>query len=161
MFSYLGKLLFSMEGRIARKRFWFGLFLLTILSIGLTVTAGSLSAEVLTAFLVVCVFSKRLHDRNKTALAIYFYFAISVLDESLLKAGLYTYPEEDAVGTGSFSFFAEMITSSNLFYTAIGWVNLTLGLVIAFYLLIQCGFLKGTPGENSYGPSPLVVNTDG
>ncbi len=37
-----------------------------------------------------------------------------------------------------------------------GWMVLValIPLIGAFWVLIECGFLDGTPGDNAYGPSP-------
>jgi uncharacterized membrane protein YhaH (DUF805 family) len=39
--------------------------------------------------------------------------------------------------------------------TMVGGVIGIVFLVYAIYILVQVGFLKGTPGPNSYGPDPL------
>lgn len=159
MFTYLGVLLFSMEGRIARKRFWFGLLLLAAISIGLALTAGPFAAQILTAYLAVCVFSKRLHDRGKPATAIYLFYVVTVIDAALIKSGMIEHTKVNFSNSESFIFTVNMIKSSNIVYGILGWATAALDFIITIYLFIQCGILKGISGENKFGSDPTAVRT--
>jgi uncharacterized membrane protein YhaH (DUF805 family) len=155
-------LLTSLDGRIGRGRFWLGGFLVVLLSIivgailmllglrevatGTTTTQvngattaisafthialtpwGSVILSLAVAFPLLAVLVKRRHDKGNSAVDAGIIVGVGVLAQILGAAG--------APGPAG-------IVSIVAF---IGWV----------YLLVVCGFLKGTVGTNQYGPDPL------
>ncbi len=45
---------------------------------------------------------------------------------------------------------------SRLTYSAAALILVVLA-VAGIYMLVQLGFLRGTPGSNTYGPDPLAM----
>lgn len=43
------------------------------------------------------------------------------------------------------------VPAPSMLYSIVGVVTLVYGI----YMLVVCGFLRGTPGPNQYGPDPL------
>jgi len=149
-------LFFSLDGRISRKYFWLGLAALIAVSIFLTLIVGILMGVKLEAFadssnpqitlidlivnLIVlypnlAVTAKRLHDRGRSMLLGIILTVLSLSLSALELLGLSGTPEEP---------------SMMLFIIAAPFA------IIAIWLLIELGFLRGTKGENRYGPDPLA-----
>ncbi len=99
----------------------------------LTTKAGwqGLIVSVLFAYPQLALNMKRRHDRNNNGYDAIALAAISIIWQLLTALGL---------------------TLSMGFLTPVIGVII---LVLAIWLLVQCGFLKGTAGPNSYGPDPL------
>jgi uncharacterized membrane protein YhaH (DUF805 family) len=120
----IGSLLWSWEGRIGRARFWLGVLLVILMSIGFGIVAGLfgipldtgrgpvaedigvagalylLAAFIAVAYAQLAVYAKRFHDRGKSA----------------------------------------------------WWVLIAFVPVIGFFwILIELGMLPGDPGPNAYG----------
>lgn len=167
--------LFSFEGRIRRRDWWLlGIAVAVVswilqgivgamLGGGLAAAAASgttpgEAATVTTASIVSLVISllfmwpgaalsvKRAHDRNRPAIIVFAFYGLSVLLSVL----------------ATFTFGSSMVAmggGANPMEAAgpMGMVIGILGLVVviyALYLLVELGFLDGTPGPNQYGPSP-------
>jgi uncharacterized membrane protein YhaH (DUF805 family) len=140
----LSTVLFSFTGRLNRAPYW-------LAGVAAGVVAALICIGIAVAIhraipvLVVLLFAvfvplgwiffalaiKRLHDRDKSAWWIFlFYFAPSILQT----IGEYT-------GSAG-SIFIGLI-----------------GLGISIWGLVELGFLRGTTGQNSYGPDPLQVRS--
>ena len=140
----LSTVLFSFTGRLNRAPYWLagvaaGVVAMLI-CIGIAVAIHRAIPVMVVLYLAVFValgwtfFAlaiKRLHDRDKSAWWILlFYFAPSILQV----IGEYT-------GSAG-SIFIGLI-----------------GLGISIWGLVELGFLRGTTGQNSYGPDPLQVRS--
>lgn len=146
----LWQLLFSFQGRIGRAKYW----LATLLSgaafsaLQLAITKGfslgpSGSAPGATIAIILALFSlyiyaaigaKRLHDRNKPGWMIsLFYFA------PLL-----------------FVIAADWTSDLGGFLAIIEPLCLLGAGVITVWCFVELGFLRGTPGDNRFGPDPLA-----
>lgn len=155
----LKHLFFETNGRIGRKQFWIGTLILIVvgiiiagLSLSLLLSGGaffgvfSLVLFLLFAYPVYCLYIKRLHDRENGGFPLIAYLALTLVSTLLsLGIGPQDFANPEALTA---------IASSPMF-----WVLQVLNIVIfgfAIYLLVVCGFLKGTSGPNSYGPDPLA-----
>ena len=164
------------EGRLNRQPFWISAIILAVISIvisflllpviGLSmmpnIAPGTSSADVIAAlpdmmrksgwvslvmfliflYPVASISIKRRHDRNNSGLDVWIYYALAIINLLL-----------NALGFG--------LTTTNVQGIDIptpGPISMVLGIILAvygIYLLVVCGFLKGTTGPNSYGPDPL------
>jgi uncharacterized membrane protein YhaH (DUF805 family) len=141
----LVNLFIGFYGRINRAKFWIValccvIFFLAV--IGVTVAVSSSMNAVFSAALIAYIpityvgvvnGIKRLHDRNKSGWWILlFYGAPTVL-----------------------SLLASLLDSST--ETSVGLLLLQLiSLIISIWALVELGCLKGTIGQNRYGPDPLA-----
>jgi len=164
------------DGRLNRQPFWISAIILAVISIvisflllpviGLSmmpnIAPGTSSADVIAAlpdmmrksgwvslvmfliflYPVASISIKRRHDRNNSGLDVWIYYALAIINLLL-----------NALGFG--------LTTTNVQGIDIptpGPISMVLGIILAvygIYLLVVCGFLKGTTGPNSYGPDPL------
>ncbi len=136
------------EGRIGRQTFWIGAIALAIVSIVIGLIVGSLFgwlslATRLINFLVqlalaypgYALLAKRFQDRAKPgttyAAAV---IGINILYSLLALTGL--------IGVQG---------ASNILGMLFGLVMLAVGI----WVLVELGILRGTVGDNAYGPDPL------
>ena len=132
-------MLFSFTGRLNRAPFWLaGIaafvsaipIFLGAAAIGRSIPAIVLALLVITALIWISLAlgTKRLHDRDKSGWwLLLFYFAPSILQ---------------AIG--------RIIGSAGLLLSLIG-------IGINIWALVELGFLRGTAGQNRYGPDPLAA----
>lgn len=156
--------LMGFDGRINRQRWWIGVIVLIVIgviiawilgmilgtsNIGALINAdGSINQDAVNALttkagwqglIISVVFAypqlalnlKRRHDRNNNGY--------------------------DAIALAAISIIWQLLTALGL-TLSLGFLTPVIGvviLVLAIWLLVQCGFLKGTAGPNSYGPDPL------
>ncbi len=139
----------SLEGRIGRETYWTR-FIGPMAVIGFIagIIDGSLGTEVGTVSAIAIVISiwpstvgnvKRLHDRGLTGWHIAVFWGLMLI--MILVMGV-LFQGSDDLGGG---------------------VGVVMGIVwagYALYLVVVCGFLKGTEGLNKYGPDPLRSSTD-
>ena len=134
-------LFISPSGRINRAKFWIAILIFTVinmLSAGMALAAGdNTSLVILNGILSLLIAAsgilvgiKRLHDRNKPGWWVLLYWVAPVV---MLSIGL-------AVG------------SDTLVVSILGFLALAIGL----WSLIELGCLRGTIGQNKYGPDPLA-----
>ena len=146
----------STEGRISRKQFWLGAVILFAVMLVISVVLAPLSmmSPMLAGWIGLVVFLvfawpgytlslKRSHDRNQGNLIILISMGLGVLS-SLIQAFGLGYTMTDIGGT--------MVPMPSLISTIIGVASALVGL----YLLVVLGVLKGTDGDNQYGPDPLA-----
>lgn len=169
----------SFDGRISRKTFWIGTVILAIaliavsflvlpsLGLGMMNPAlldgaggepqaigqqfldaasragwANLVVVLIFAYPFIAVWLKRRHDRNSPGWEVYVYFALLALLSILQGLGLcFTISEVNGV---------PMPTP-----TLIGTIVPAIVMLLALYLLVVMGFLKGDTGANAYGPDPL------
>ncbi len=143
----LGSLFFSPAGRIGRARYWAGMLgvlialvaftaLFAFLNTAVHVRGGArllamVMCTVVPLYVWFCVAAKRFHDRNQTAFYVLAFYALIALKIAL-----------DISGITRHSAAANVVT-------AIG------ALAIAAWYIIALGCVRGTIGENRYGPDPL------
>ena len=167
-------ILFDTKGRISRSQFWVGFIVLsafaTIISFSVFIVLAVLynvdgvaeqSNQILdpvTATLIanallfllfffpsLALFVKRFHDRNQKATVLYLFYGLFLIFMYLIGH----LPRSDLSG-------GELDDSAALSFGLAVIVYFIFGLV-GLYLLVICGFLKGTNGRNDYGPDPLAV----
>lgn len=152
------KALFSTtSGRISRKTWWIGVILLLIVgavlsailgAIGLGATAtsagwGSLIVALLLLYPGYCIGIKRRQDRGNNGLDLKILYGLTLLSALI-----------QALGIG---ITATDVGNGVLIPTPAGWLMafmVVLG-IFGIYMLVQLGFLKGTPGANAYGADPV------
>ncbi|EMV2915159.1 MULTISPECIES: DUF805 domain-containing protein [Vibrio] len=135
------ELLFSFQGRINRKTYWIWnvIYYVSILGFGAGISQQlpTLSYVLLPIFLVVllipdlAITTKRWHDRNKSI----YWLALNIP----LIIG--------RIATPMTSPAAQEPSTPQMFVASIS-------LICGLWILIECGFLKGTSGPNQYGPEP-------
>ena len=136
-------MLFSFTGRINRAPFWLAgtaaniVTGLIVLGIAFATRRIVLAVPVLLAlnWITFALVIKRLHDRDISGWwVLLFWFAAPIL-----------------AATGSIlPAIGERVGS------AAGFVLGLIGVGITSWGLVEVGFLRGTPGQNSYGPDPLA-----
>jgi uncharacterized membrane protein YhaH (DUF805 family) len=138
----------SLEGRINRAKWWFGMLSLAVVSLVLNfLVAGLFGFGVFGAILMIIIMlvlfypsyavcAKRfqdLHKPGKTAL----YGLVPLLIGNFLEAIGVTGPPAEP--------------------NAIGWICILVFWGVSLWFLIELGILKGTPGLNHYGGDPLTA----
>jgi uncharacterized membrane protein YhaH (DUF805 family) len=155
-----GHLLFGFRGRINRAKWWLTVLVTIILSfvfIGIgMVTQSETIAGVLTFILWiiqlwigVAAGAKRLHDLNRTAAWLVFFWGVPIL-LGIIFAAYAGVSVVTMIAAGKEVDPNEMVR--------IGGVALIIGVLvfaIAIWALIWFGCLRGTVGPNQYGPDPL------
>ncbi len=136
-------LLFSFQGRIGRKTFWLWNCFYYVMIAGFVVGANQLfpgiATYILPVFLVVilipdlAITAKRWHDRDKTS----WWLLLNIP----LVIGRMSVP----VGNNAIA-----AAEPELVETAISAAALLCGC----WILIECGFLKGSEGDNRFGKQP-------
>lgn len=157
--SHFSYLFFALEGRIPRKAYWIGTLAIIALSIGVHVVLGlllglsledleksgpmagwiSIGVTLLFAYPGIAVMVKRLHDRDRSGWWAVLLYALTFLGDLMEVAGL--------AGTEK--------NPSMLF-----WIWAVPFIVLALAFLIDLGFMRGTVGDNRYGPDPLGGTPD-
>jgi uncharacterized membrane protein YhaH (DUF805 family) len=140
-----GYILTSTEGRIPRSQWWAGVVIIAVIGIVLALVIGwvfgpttialiaTLILQILLIYPSYAVSAKRFQDRNKPG--------------GLALIG---------IGLSILLTLAQVIGLGNpLAPTAIDWIlNIAL-LIVGIWYLIELGCLRGTVGQNDYGPDPL------
>ena len=135
------------EGRIGRQSFWIGVIVLAVVSIIVSVIIGALFGwlsfatrllqfivQLVLAYPAYAVMAKRFQDRAKPGTYAAIIVGINILYSLLVVIGLV-----GATGGGN----------------PIGVVFGLVLLAIGIWVLIELGILRGTVGDNAYGPDPL------
>ncbi|MET4635863.1 DUF805 domain-containing protein [Kaistia defluvii] len=146
----LWQLLFSFQGRIARTKFLISIILVNVLLAALELALHKIfSVEIddslfwLTVSMINAMFAafiwaalgvKRLHDRNKSG---WWILAIQVVPSLIL------YPAIEVAQMGG-----PLAT--------IGTIVATISIVVLLWSWIELVHLRGTRGENRFGPDPLA-----
>ncbi|EMI7296354.1 DUF805 domain-containing protein [Vibrio parahaemolyticus] len=135
------ELLFSFHGRIDRKTYWIWnvIYYISIIGFGAGISKlfPAFSYLLLPIFLLVllipdlAITTKRWHDRDK----------------SIYWLGLNIPLVIGRIATPMTSPMAQEPSTPKLFIASIS-------LICGLWILIECGFLKGTSGPNKYGPEP-------
>ncbi|EGR0692688.1 DUF805 domain-containing protein [Vibrio parahaemolyticus] len=135
------ELLFSFHGRIDRKAYWIWnvIYYISIIGFGAGISKlfPAFSYLLLPIFLLVllipdlAITTKRWHDRDK----------------SIYWLGLNIPLVIGRIATPMTSPMAQEPSTPQLFIASIS-------LICGLWILIECGFLKGTSGPNKYGSEP-------
>jgi uncharacterized membrane protein YhaH (DUF805 family) len=127
------------DGRINRQPFWIGTVVLIVASIVLMVLVGALVGPVIALILMLPIFYagfalslKRAHDRDRPDWYVIGYYVLAVL----LNIAMAT---TDPMNPG-------MLIN----------IGMIVSLIWGLILLVDLGFLRGTPGPNQHGPDPLA-----
>ena len=171
------KLFTSFDGRIPRSTFWLGVLGLILISFLFIFLLGAMLASTgqiprMVPFVISLVLLypaaaitvKRLHDRNKPAMPWLLIFFLPGVLSNFMKVFKINYTVMDvkaAMETGGMMGMGRMRSMFGMGefeMLAPGSIAMTLSLVsfvVGIWALIELGFLKGTTGENSFGPDPL------
>ncbi|WP_186767121.1 DUF805 domain-containing protein [Devosia ginsengisoli] len=143
-------------GRISRKNWWIGVVGIIVASIVLSIILSLVGLNAAWAQLIVyvllffpnwCIGLKRRQDRDNNGMDFKILMGVS---------GLLTLVQ--ALGIG--------VTMTDMGNGVVmpapdAWLMVLYGLmgIFGIYMLVQLGFLKGTPGPNTYGADPLGYAT--
>jgi uncharacterized membrane protein YhaH (DUF805 family) len=153
-----GNLLFGFSGRINRAKWWLAVLIYVILGVVAAIIAAivgetvgnivTLVAVIPQVWIALAAGAKRLHDLNRTAawlvlfvlgpiVLIILFFVIAGMDVLL------------ALGSG------DLDAATLARVGTAGAISGLLWLILAIWMLIWLGCLRGTVGPNQYGPDPL------
>ncbi|WP_224705656.1 DUF805 domain-containing protein [Devosia aquimaris] len=158
------KLLFSLDGRINRQRFWLGLLLVAVLNIVLSVLLMNLgfgNSQTQSGSVEVDGQLQQQFMRTVFVLAPLPSLLLSLLSAvPMTILAIKRRRDRNVSGIDVVVFTALAIVTQLLVLAGQGGTLLTgiLGTVQGIWslvLLVQLGFLSGTRGPNSYGPDPL------
>ena len=137
MNSNLGSLLFGFQGRINRAKYW-------------------LAAVIYLAFIVVVTVLAFLVDLDGLfiALAMVIYVALLI---SSIAVGIKRLHDRNKSGWWLLVFYLLPAVLSGI-DTATGMTIFSLAsAAVSIWMIVELGFLRGTPGPNQYGPDPLAA----
>lgn len=139
----ISRLWFDFKGRLNRGKYWFitvanmlifaafVLIALTLQSAPLGILAGLVAIPLFISTLAITV--KRLHDRGKSAWWVLLFYVLPIVLSGI---------KEVLAAQGGGAFAAAMIVA-------------TIGVVVSIWAFVELGCLRGTRGDNRYGPDPL------
>lgn len=162
----------SFDGRISRKSYWLGILGIVVVSFVIIFLLGTilglggavphflpLLISLILLYPATAITIKRLHDRNKAAMPwIVIFFGPGLLS-SVMQGLQIDYTVLDVgqmMGDNSMRGMFGMGGTEILIPGSIAIAVSVLSLVVGIWALVELGFLKGTSGENSYGPDPLA-----
>jgi uncharacterized membrane protein YhaH (DUF805 family) len=147
-FDY-NRLYFTSDGRIGRQDFGLGLIGMVVVGIIVTVILGAIFGMVSTgarvaSFIVqlalaypgFCLMAKRFQDRGKPGSYAWILVGLGLIVSLLGLIGLTGDPAQP---------------------NALGWLLNLVDIVVGLWFLVELGFLRGTEGDNQYGPDPLAA----
>lgn len=133
-------LYFNVRGRISRSRYWLGMLgvlaAIAAMFAIIWLTAYPLLALPLILFVFVSVYIlaiKRLHDRGKSGWWTLLFLLVP----------------------GTFDRLSNRLTDGEPLW----WVLVLAAAALSLWGLIEVGFLRGTDGDNDYGPDPLAKDS--
>lgn len=149
------QLLTTTDGRISRKRWWIGVLVLIAISIVAAIilsiiSFGNPAIMAWGGFIVslallypsYCIGIKRRHDRDSDGKDLIALIAVSVVLNLLQVLG---------IGMSTTEINGITVPAPDMWLVVVQ----TAVFLFAIYMLVQVGFLRGTPGPNTYGPDPL------
>lgn len=142
------------DARLSRKEWWIGVVGLIIASIVLSIILGMVGlggasgwgqmiAYVILFYPGWCIGIKRRQDRDNNATDFKVLMGLS---------GLLTLLQAFGIGVTMTDMGNGIVMPTPDMWMSV--LYLLLG-IFGIYMLVQLGFLRGTPGPNSYGPDPL------
>ena len=137
MNSNLGSLLFGFQGRINRAKYW-------------------LATVIYLAFILVVTVLAFLVDLGGLfiALAMVIYVALAI---SSIAVGIKRLHDRNKSGWWLLVFYLLPAVLSGI-DTATGMTIFSLAsAAVSIWMIVELGFLRGTPGPNQYGPDPLAA----
>lgn len=139
----------STEGRIGRQMWWIGHIILGVIAIVITVIVAKLFGQLsfvtslinfiwilIVAYPAYAVSAKRFQDRNKNGALGAILIGISVFSALL-----------QLLGIG--------VSSDPMHPSTFGMILGLAVLAVGIWYLIDLGILRGTVGDNDYGPDPV------
>ncbi len=142
------------EGRIGRQSFWIGVIALIVVSIVINIIIGSLFGwfnfatrlmqvivQLVLAYPAYALMAKRFQDRAKPGTYAAIIVGLNILYSLLALIGLFGAPG-----------------APNGAPVAPNTLGMLFGLVMAaigIWVLVELGILRGTVGDNAYGPDPV------
>jgi uncharacterized membrane protein YhaH (DUF805 family) len=162
----LGAFYFSPRGRISRYQFWvrglvviWAIFLLLEVPIWVFAAAGSkagagIFAVLLAVYSLVIIWPslalqiKRIHDRNKSG-----WLIVIPMIPGLLLGIVWGVAAIEAISSGDFQSDATVgvLIGAGIFT----WILVLISLGISIWFFVEFGCLRGTTGENRFGPDPV------
>lgn len=148
-----GHFLFGFSGRINRAKYWLWLLLYMIAAFILGIIMYAVNSAVIGGIIQfvfgvavfissLAVMTKRLHDRNKSAV----WLLIFVLAPSVLLG----------IGVGVMIYGAASGSGGNMGgMGVVGGAFVLAAVGILIWVFVELGCLRGTVGSNQYGPDPL------
>jgi uncharacterized membrane protein YhaH (DUF805 family) len=141
------KLYLPLRGRLSRRDFWIGALGLIIVTVVLAAVLGwlfgalwgNLVTAVMTAYPLYALLAKRFQDQDQPGALSAIAVGFSLLAPVLGVLGW--------TGTPA---------APNIFGLILGFV----AAIVAIWILVVCGFIRGTAGTNRYGPDPRGVPED-
>ena len=137
----------STEGRIGRKMWWIGYIILAVIGIVVMLIVAGLFGQLsfgtrlinfiyvlIIAFPAYAVSAKRFQDRNKSGALAAILIGITIVSSLVQLFGVGIDPMHPST----------IMTILGLAMVAVG-----------IWYLIELGILRGTVGDNQYGPDPL------
>ena len=141
-----GYILTALDGRIPRSQWWAGLILLAVIGIVLALVIAwafgpttfglllTLALQLVLIFPSYAISAKRFQDRDKPGNLAFIGIGLGIVQTLGRLLGL----------------------SDPLQLTAFDWILSLALLIVGIWYLIELGCLRGTAGENAYGPDPLA-----
>ena len=145
-------LFFSLNGRIGRGKWWLGVFVFLIVAIVIgyffpamaTSPMGIIAMQAIFIYPVICLYIKRLHDRDKSGNPwLWLFLGPNILYNLLSAFGVGFTQIEIAPG--------QTVPSPE----GLMWLLLIAMVVFGIWAIVECGFLVGTRGDNRFGPNPV------
>lgn len=137
----------STEGRIGRQSFWIGHLILAAIGIVFLMIIAAIFGQLsfatrvmnflyalIIAYPAYAVSAKRFQDRNKNGALGAILIGLTLLSSLLSLIGL---------------------TGDPVTPNALGMMLGIATLVVAVWFLVELGILRGTVGDNQYGPAPI------
>jgi uncharacterized membrane protein YhaH (DUF805 family) len=144
--EYLFEFMFGASGRINRAKYWRSVLILIgagMMTAVILFTAAGIAAPLFIIMVVVVLIpwllwglsftTERLHDRDKSAWWLVVFYVLP---------GVLTQFEHLARTAGTAGFELQIVAAVAAF-------------ALSIWGFVEIGCLRGTPGENAYGPDPL------
>ena len=162
----------SFDGRISRQSFWLGVLgiiavsFIAIFALGTMFGTSGIISKFVWLVISLALFypaaaisAKRLHDRNKPTMPWLAIFFLPGFISNLMQIFRINYSVLDVSQMEGMGGMMGMFSSAGQDILVPGKLAMLVGLVsfvVGIWALVELGILKGTDGENSFGPDPLA-----